>query len=71
MSLYKQDHPYSNGLEICTAIPATPPTLFALVAERLQQIELKLEAAEKEIAELKAAPAGVTKCDDSSSSQAL
>jgi hypothetical protein len=34
------------------------PTLFALVAERLQRIELELQAAKQEIAELKAVDAG-------------
>lgn len=72
MSLYNSDHPYSNGLEVCLdGYSRDWPTLFALVVERLQRIELELEAANREIAELKVAPTGVTQCDDSSSSPAL
>jgi hypothetical protein len=69
MSLYSQDHPHSNGLEVCLDGHCRDwPTLFALVAERLQRIELELAAAKQEIAELKAASSGVTQRDDSSSS---
>jgi hypothetical protein len=68
MSLYSQDHPYSNGLEILLDGSCRDwPTLFALVCERLQKIELELADARREISELKASATGVTQCDDSSS----
>lgn len=56
MSLYNPDHPYSNGLEVCLDGDSRDwPILFSLVVERLQRIELELEAANREISELKAA----------------
>jgi hypothetical protein len=61
MSLYNREHPYSNGLEVCLEGHSGDwSTLFALVTERLQRIELELQAAKQEIAELKAASTEVT-----------
>jgi hypothetical protein len=71
MSLYNQDHPYSNGLEaLLDGHSRDWPILFALVVERLQRIELELEAAKQGIAELRAASSGSAQCRDSSSSPA-
>jgi hypothetical protein len=52
MRLYNSEHPFSNGLEVCLDADSRDwPTLFALVAERLQRIDLELRDAKQEIAE--------------------
>jgi hypothetical protein len=61
MSLYSQDHPHSNGLEVLMDGHCRDwPILFALVVERLQRIEMDLAAARAEIDKLKASDIGVT-----------
>lgn len=55
MSLYNSEHPYSNGLEVLLDTHSGDwPIMFALVAERLQKIELELADARGEIDKLNA-----------------
>jgi hypothetical protein len=52
MSLYNPEHPFSNGLEVLLDTHSGDwSIMFALVAERLQRIELELRDAKQEIAE--------------------